>query len=69
MTHKATRPQRTGRTVRRPLPPLSLRETVPQDWHHDRPAFAGDPFMDWESRPEPPIEPNLRLAEKRPRVP
>lgn len=35
---------------------LSLRQTVPTDWHHDRPAFAGDPYMDWESQPDPPVE-------------
>ncbi|MGE5674758.1 MAG: hypothetical protein ACM3XM_12955 [Mycobacterium leprae] len=35
---------------------LSLRQPAPADWHRDRPAFAGDPFMDWENSPEPPRE-------------
>lgn len=34
--------------------PLTLLRTVPSDWQYDRPAYAGDPFMDWESQPEPP---------------
>lgn len=36
---------------------LTLRQLMPNDWHNDRPAFAGDPFMDWESGPEPPPKP------------
>lgn len=43
-------------TLRRLVPPLSLKQAVPSDWHRDPPAFAGDPFMDWESAPEPPQE-------------
>ena len=33
---------------------LSLKEMVPEGWRDERPAFAGDPFFDWESPPEPP---------------
>jgi len=33
---------------------LSLKEVVPDRWRAEPPAFAGDPFFDWESRPEPP---------------
>lgn len=55
--------------VMRPAPPLSLRQAAPADWHHDRPAYAGDPDMDWENRPEPPREPRWGLVEtKRKRV-
>lgn len=36
--------------------PLTLREIARGDWHNDRPAYTGDPFMDWESEPEPPSE-------------
>lgn len=36
---------------------LSLRQLVPAGWHDDGPAFTGDPFFDWESRPEPPRSP------------
>lgn len=51
---------------RKRLPsPISLRQTAPTDWHHDRPAFAGDPLMDWESTPEPPPEPRWTLTEAR----
>ncbi len=39
-----------------PPAPLTLRQMVPPDWHRDRPAFPGDPYMDWESQPEPPGE-------------
>ncbi|HYG56468.1 MAG TPA: hypothetical protein VD902_00075 [Symbiobacteriaceae bacterium] len=42
---------------------LSLSQRAPADWHHDRPAFAGDPYMDWESGPEPPKEPRWSLGE------
>jgi hypothetical protein len=47
----------------RPFPVLSLERAVPADWHDDRPAYAGDPDMDWEHRPEPPAEPRWVLAE------
>lgn len=47
---------------------LSLRQTVPADWHRDQPAFAGDPFMDWESQPEPPRESRWPLVEAGPRT-
>jgi|GEM_PF-6333578 len=52
--------------ARRPVA-LSLR-AVPADWHHDRPAYAGDPYMDWESSPEAPQEPRWtkRLIESGP---
>ncbi|MFO7273271.1 MAG: hypothetical protein LOD90_11435 [Symbiobacteriaceae bacterium] len=33
---------------------LSLRKVVPDGWRDEPPAFVGDPFFDWESRPEPP---------------
>lgn len=33
---------------------LSLKEVVPHGWRDEPPAFVGDPFFDWESRPEPP---------------
>lgn len=36
--------------------PISLKQTAPADWLHDRPAYPGDPFMDWENTPEPPKE-------------
>jgi hypothetical protein len=49
--------------LRRPVPPLSLGRSVPAGWHDDRPAYAGDPDMDWESKPEPPAEPRWDLAE------
>lgn len=42
-------------------PLLSLREPVPSDWHHDRPAYAGDPDMDWINLPEAPREPRWGL--------
>lgn len=46
--------------------PLSLRQLVPAGWHEERPAFAGDPFFDWESAPEPPRSPReLRLEPPR----
>ncbi|HWI52528.1 MAG TPA: hypothetical protein VNT01_10360 [Symbiobacteriaceae bacterium] len=45
------------------VPALSLREPVPSDWHHDRPAYAGDPDMDWVSLPEPPREERWGLKE------
>jgi hypothetical protein len=48
---------RGGTPSRATAPSLSLRQPAPADWHHDRPAFAGDPYMDWESEPEPPREP------------
>lgn len=42
--------------------PLSLKHLVPAGWHEDRPAFVGDPFFDWESKPEQPRSPReLRL--------
>lgn len=65
MTQNAAtiRSARPGPPLRRPAPTLSLGPTVPADWHDDRPAFAGDPFMDWESRPEPPREPRWVLVE------
>jgi len=44
-------------------PTLTLTQRVPADWHRDRPAYEGDPFMDWESGPEPPREPRMVLAE------
>lgn len=47
--------------------PLTLRQTVPADWHRDQPAFAGDPFMDWESQPEPPKPARWTLVESSPR--
>lgn len=51
-----------GQTPPRKLgSPLSLRQLVPAGWREERPAFAGDPYFDWESKPEPPRE--LRLAE------
>ncbi|MDB4896448.1 MAG: hypothetical protein JWN15_2710 [Firmicutes bacterium] len=46
--------------------PLTLRQTVPADWHRDQPAFAGDPFMDWESLPEPPKSARWTLVESWP---
>lgn len=49
--------QRRIPAARRSVPSLSLRQTVPADWHDDRPAYAGDPDMDWENKPEPPAEP------------
>lgn len=39
---------------RKAFSPLSLRHLVPSGWHEEGPAFAGDPFFDWESKPEPP---------------
>lgn len=59
-----TRRMRTNQRKRR-IPPLSLRQPAPPDWHHDRPAYAGDPFMDWESGPEPPKETRWILSERR----
>lgn len=53
-------PHRTGQA-----PALSLREPVPSDWHHDRPAYAGDPDMDWINLPEAPREANWGLPEDR----
>lgn len=43
--------------------PLTLRQPAPRDWHHDRPAFAGDPYMDWESEPERPKDYHWSHAE------
>ena len=51
--------------LKRQAPDLSLRQSVPSDWHHDRPAYAGDPDMDWINLPEPPREPNWGLRENR----
>ncbi|MDF2630162.1 MAG: hypothetical protein K0R39_3993 [Symbiobacteriaceae bacterium] len=45
------------------VPALSLRQAIPSDWHHDRPAYAGDPDMDWINLPEPPREPRWGLKE------
>lgn len=47
---------------------LTLRHPAPAEWRRDLPAYAGDPDMDWESRPEPPMEPRLILTEARPRT-
>lgn len=44
---------------RKPGSPLSLRQLIPAGWREERPAFAGDPFFDWESQPEPPRERRL----------
>lgn len=42
--------------------PLSLNHLVPAGWHEDGPAFTGDPFFDWESKPEAPRSPReLRM--------
>lgn len=41
---------------------LSLRQPAPRDWHHDPPAYAGDPYMDWESKPERPGEPDWKFG-------
>jgi hypothetical protein len=65
------RPANQGKGMRpdgakRRVPPLSLKQTAPTDWHHDPPAFPGDPYMDWENSPEPPPD---RLAEPTPRPP
>lgn len=46
-----------------PAQGLSLRQPVPSDWHHDQPAYAGDPDMDWINLPEPPREPSWGLRE------
>jgi len=51
-------PHRKGRA-----PALSLREPVPSDWQHDRPAYAGDPDMDWVSLPEQPRDVRWGLKE------
>jgi hypothetical protein len=45
-------------TARRPSP-LSLTQPTPPNWHLDRPAFAGDEFMDWESETERPPDETL----------
>lgn len=42
------------RPVRRAPSPLSLTQPAPPPWHDERPAFQGDPFMDWVSEPEEP---------------
>ncbi|HEY3367999.1 MAG TPA: hypothetical protein VGK74_23305 [Symbiobacteriaceae bacterium] len=52
---------RREQALRRLVSPLSLQKAVPMDWHRDPPAFAGDPYMDWESVPEPPHESNWGL--------
>ena len=60
MSHPHANSERKGlwRDKARNLPtPLSLLRSVPPDWQYDRPAYAGDPFMDWESQPEPPRDP------------
>jgi hypothetical protein len=57
-THDLRRPSSSTRSGSK----LSLQEMAPADWHHDRPAFAGDPFMDWESQPEPSKEERWSLA-------
>ncbi|HWI63411.1 MAG TPA: hypothetical protein VNT75_16360 [Symbiobacteriaceae bacterium] len=46
-------------------PALSLRQPAPPDWHSDRPAYAGDPDMDWINLPEPPREARWGLRETR----
>ncbi|MFZ5816825.1 MAG: hypothetical protein ACOY93_16285 [Bacillota bacterium] len=57
MSDKQKSPRKAGS-------PLSLRQLVPAGWHEDRPAYAGDPFFDWESKPEPPRHSReLRFAE------
>lgn len=56
------RPKQEGK---RPSP-ISLRHLAPAEWRRDLPAFPGDPFMDWESRPEPPREPRWMLVERTP---
>ena len=48
-----------------PAPALSLRQPAPSDWHRDRPAYAGDPDMDWTNLPEPPREARWGLREAR----
>jgi hypothetical protein len=47
---------------------LTLRQSAPAEWRRDLPAYAGDPYMDWESRPEPPNEPRMILTEAKPRT-
>jgi hypothetical protein len=42
--------------------PLSLSRIASPDWQNDRPAFAGDPLMDWESEPEQPPASPFELA-------
>lgn len=54
---------RTGPHFKGAAPALSLREPVPSDWRHDRPAYAGDPDMDWISLPEAPRELRWGLKE------
>ena len=49
--------------VQRASGTLSLRQGAPPDWHRDVPAFEGDPYMDWESTPEQPVERRLTLTE------
>lgn len=44
---------------------LSLRQLAPRDWHHDPPAYAGDPYMDWESTPERPANPGWSVDRDR----
>lgn len=58
------RPVRAVSRSQRPSP-LSLRQPAPADWLHDRPAYSGDPFMDWESGPEPPKELRWTFTERR----
>lgn len=55
--------------VQRATGTLNLHQGAPPDWHRDLPAFAGDPYMDWESKPEQPSEPRLSLTEARDRRP